>query len=113
MKKQIVVRTDKFGNSGLINRLNEGYTIIASNSFEYGIEYVLGKEVEDMPENVGKEEKWYVTIGRRDDDGIDLECSGCGYSIGMVSKRRVNKKNVNYCSCCGAKMKNAENIATF
>lgn len=113
MKKQIVVRTHRFGTDELTRRLNEGYTIVTANPFESGVEYVLEKEVKDIPENTSKDGKWIITIGRKDDDGMDLECSECGYRFGIVGKRRVNKKSVNYCSCCGAKMKNVEDIATF
>lgn len=114
MKKQIrVVETQKLGTGELVKKLNEGYTIITANPFGLGVEYVLEKEVEDLPENASKDGKWYVTIGRRDDDGMDLECSECGYKFGVVSKTRVYEKAFRHCGCCGAKMKNAEEIATF
>lgn len=113
MKEHIVVRTQKLGTDKLIKKLNEGYKIITANPFELGVEYVLEKEIEDMPENAGKDGKWIVTIGRRDGDGMDLECSECGYNIGVVSKARVYEKTFRYCGCCGARMKNVEEIATF
>lgn len=114
MKKQILVRTQRFDTCRLERKLNEGYIVVNANPFELGIEYILEKEVEDLPtENAGKDGRWIVTIGRTNNDRMDFKCSECNYGFGIANKAWVRKSNINYCPCCGAKMKNVEDIVTL
>lgn len=114
MKEQIVIRSyaNHFleGTEKLVCALNNGYRVVMGNPIGKDIEYILEKEVEDLP--TGRSDgKWYAT--NRDDGGVNLSCSECGYNMGIKNGLRISKKLISYCSCCGSEMKNAKEIATL